>query len=76
LIEEWISFPIKERLMKGTPTRTPYFSFKTLGSEMTLNHRVILEKYPLPNEVDGGSIPTMKSSLYLTGITFLKKPTR
>ena len=35
-------------------------------SEMTLNYQVILKRYPFPNAVVNGSIPTMKSSLYLT----------
>jgi hypothetical protein len=35
-------------------------------SEMTLNYRVIVEKYPFPNGVVGGSIPAVNSSLYLT----------
>jgi hypothetical protein len=35
-------------------------------SEMTLNYRVIVERYPFPNGVVGGSIPVVKSSLYLT----------
>ena len=33
---------------------------------MTLNYRVIVERYLFPNEVVGASIPTVKSSLYLT----------
>jgi hypothetical protein len=33
---------------------------------MTLNYRVIMERYPFPNGVVGGSVPVMKSSLYLT----------
>jgi hypothetical protein len=32
---------------------------------MTLNYRVIVKRYPFPNEVVGGSIPDVKSSLYL-----------
>ena len=34
-------------------------------SEMTLNYRVIVERYTFPNEVVGGSISDVKSSLYL-----------
>ena len=34
---------------------------------MTPNYRVIMEKYPFPNEVVDNSIPVVKSSLYLTG---------
>jgi hypothetical protein len=34
---------------------------------MLLNYRVILERYTFMNEVVGGLIPSMKSSLYLTG---------
>ena len=33
--------------------------------EMTLNYRVIVERYPVPNVVVGGSIPVVKLSLYL-----------
>jgi hypothetical protein len=33
---------------------------------MTLNYQVIVERYPFLNGVVGGSLPTMKSSLYLT----------
>ena len=33
---------------------------------MTLNYPVIVERYPFPNEADGSSISTVKSSLYLT----------
>ena len=33
--------------------------------ETTLNHRVIVERYSFPYEIVGGSIPTVKSSLYL-----------
>ena len=40
-------------------------SFK--GFKMTLNYRVIVNRYPFPNGVVVGSIPTVKSSLYLTG---------
>jgi len=36
-------------------------------SEMTLDYWVIVERYPFPNGVVGGLIPTLKSSLYLTG---------
>jgi hypothetical protein len=32
---------------------------------MTLNYQVIVERYPFPKEVFGGSIPAVKSSLYL-----------
>jgi hypothetical protein len=34
--------------------------------EMTLNNRVIVERYPFSNEVVGGLIYALKSSLYLT----------
>jgi hypothetical protein len=34
--------------------------------EMILNYPVIVTRYPFPNDVVGGSIPTTKSSLYLT----------
>jgi hypothetical protein len=33
---------------------------------MTINHRVIVERHPILNEVVGVSIPAVKSSLYLT----------
>ena len=33
---------------------------------MTLNYRVIVERYPFPNGVVGNSIYVVKSSLYLT----------
>jgi hypothetical protein len=36
---------------------------------MTLHYRVIVERYPFPNGVVGGSIRAMKSSLHLTGKT-------
>ena len=36
------------------------------GSKMTLNYRVIVERYPFPNELLGSSIIAIKSSLYLT----------
>jgi hypothetical protein len=36
-------------------------------SEMTLNYRVIVERYPFPNGVVDNLIPVLKSSLYLTG---------
>jgi hypothetical protein len=36
------------------------------GSKMTLNYGVIVERVSFPNGVVGGSIPTMKFSLYLT----------
>lgn len=39
---------------------------QSLWSAMTLNYHVILERYPFPNEVVGGSVPVVKSSLYLT----------
>ena len=35
-------------------------------TKVTLNYRVILEGYPFPNGVIGGSIPAAKFSLYLT----------
>ena len=35
-------------------------------SEMTLNCRVMVERYPFLNEVVGSSIPAVKSSLCLT----------
>ena len=37
-----------------------------VGSKMTLNYQVDVERYPFPNEVVGGSISVMKYSLYLT----------
>jgi hypothetical protein len=40
--------------------------YPTPRFEMTLNYQVMVQKYPFPNEVVGGSIPTVKSSLYLT----------
>ena len=36
------------------------------SSKMTLNYWVIMERYPFPNGVVGGSIRAVKSSLYLT----------
>ena len=36
------------------------------GFKMTPNYWVIVERYPFPYEVVGSSIPTVKSSLYLT----------
>ena len=39
---------------------------------MALNYQVIVERYPFPNGMVGGSILTVKSSLYLT----VKKLTR
>ena len=38
-----------------------------IRSKMILNYRVIVEKYPCLNGVVGSLIPTVKSSLYLTG---------
>jgi hypothetical protein len=35
---------------------------------MTLNYGVIVKRYSFPNEVLGGSIPTVKFSLYLMGM--------
>ena len=35
-------------------------------SEMILNYHVIVERYPFPNAVVGGSKPTVRSSIYLT----------
>ena len=35
------------------------------GSEMTLDYRLIVMRYSFLNEVVGGSIPAMKSSLHL-----------
>ena len=32
---------------------------------MTLNYWVLVERYPFPNGVVGGSIPIVESSLYL-----------
>ena len=40
-------------------------------SEMTLNYRVIVERYPSMNGMVGGSIPTVKCSLYLMRINYL-----
>ena len=40
---------------------------------MILNHRMIVERYPFSNEVVGNSIPTVKSSLYLTESTHTHK---
>ena len=37
-----------------------------LWSEMAQNYWVIVERYPFPNGVVGGSISAVKSSLYLT----------
>ena len=39
---------------------------KLLWSEMTLNYQGIVERCLVPNGVVGSSIPTVKSSLYLT----------
>ena len=44
-----------------------YYFWMFDQSEMTLNYRVIVEKYQFLNEVVGGSIPAVKSSLYLMG---------
>lgn len=38
-------------------------------SVMTLNYWVVVEKYQFPNRVIGGSIPTVKSSQYMTETT-------
>jgi hypothetical protein len=35
-------------------------------SRTTLNYQGIVERYPFLNEVVGGSIPAVKSSLYST----------
>ena len=43
---------------------------------MTLNYQVIVERYPFPNGVVGGSIPAVKSFLYLTEKKTKKKKTR
>jgi hypothetical protein len=40
--------------------------FEDVWFEMTLNYRVMVERYPFWNGVVGGSSPAMKSSLYLT----------
>jgi len=40
--------------------------FNVQRSEMTLNDQMIVERYPSSNEVVGGLIPNVKSSLYLT----------
>ena len=39
--------------------------FVAIRSEMTLNYWAIVGRYPILNEVVGGSIPAVKSSLYL-----------
>jgi hypothetical protein len=39
---------------------------------MTVNYRVIVERYPFSKGVVGGSIPVEKSSFYLTGNTNTK----
>ena len=36
-----------------------------MRSKMTLNYWVIVERYMFPNEIVGGAIPAVKSSLYL-----------
>ena len=55
------------RSVKSLSSRLVDFSnILLLGSDLTLNYRVIVEKYPFPNGVVGGSIPVVKSSLYLT----------
>ena len=48
--------------------RDIYFLYEWFScrSKMTLNYRIIMERYPFPNGVVGGSIPIVKSSLYLT----------
>ena len=51
----------KEHLIVGHHN----LKLKLTLSEMTLNYWVIVEKYPFPNEMIGGSIPAVKSSLYL-----------
>ena len=43
------------------------FKWHNLRSETTSNYQVIVERYPFLNEVVDGSIPTVKSFLYLTG---------
>jgi hypothetical protein len=50
--------------MWGDPTRK---GNNVYWSKMTLNYRVIVERYPFPNEVVGGSISDLISSVYLTG---------
>ena len=40
-------------------------SLKLSSTKMTLNYLVIVERYPILNGVVGGSIPIVKSSLYL-----------
>jgi hypothetical protein len=44
----------------------PTEAFGACWSKMTLNYRVILERYTFSYGVVGGSIPAVKSSLYLT----------
>ena len=44
-----------------------YITFSIVkGFEMTLNYWVVVERYSFPNGVVAGSIPDVKSSLYLT----------
>jgi hypothetical protein len=42
-----------------------YLLSNLMRSEMTLNYQVLVERYPFPNGVVSGSIPVVKSSLYL-----------
>ena len=44
-----------------------YNIYNELWSKMTVNYRVIVERYPFFNEVVGNSISTLKSSLHLMG---------
>ena len=46
-----------------------FLYIENIGSDTTLNYRVVVERYPFPNGVVGGSIPVERSSLYLTGKT-------
>ena len=61
--EFWFHYSIYEK----TTNITSSILYLCDGSEMTLNYWMIVERYSFLNGVVCGSIPFMKSSLYLMG---------
>ena len=53
------------KLLSKKDVYDPHNIYTRGRSTMTLNYWVIVERCPFPNGGDGGSIPALKSSLYL-----------
>jgi hypothetical protein len=63
---EWCLYHVSFWCLFSILNYKPCHKISLQRSKMALNYRVIVERYPFPNEVVRNTIPTMKLSPYLT----------